>query len=92
MKQLFLIRNQHQHYLGKHGEWLDGSHPPALFRSEHRDIAVNELIDCNIKDVDLRGEIMVCDANDNGYPLVEVLNPIAPVEDVAEIEAIQQPA
>jgi hypothetical protein len=73
---VFVIRNQHKHYLGKHGEWLDGSHPTALFRTTHRDVAVNELIDHNIRDVELRGEILDCEADASGHPLVEVLNPI----------------
>ena len=76
MKKLLVIRNQNNHYLGKHGTWVDGSHAPALFRTEHKDMAVNELIETNIRDFDLRGEIIVCDADKHGYPLVEVLNPI----------------
>ena len=76
MKQLFVIRNQNQHYLGRHHDWLDGSHRPALFRTEHRDVAVNELFEVNVKDFALRGEIIACEADDKGYPAVEVLNPI----------------
>lgn len=76
MKQLFVIRNQNQHYLGRHHEWLDGSHAPALFRTPHRDVAVNELFEANLKDVGLRGEIIACEADERGQPVVEVLNPI----------------
>ena len=75
MKQLFVIRNQNQHYLGRHHDWVDGSHRAALFRTEHRDVAVNELFEVNVKDFSLRGEIVACDADDKGYPAVEVLNP-----------------
>ncbi len=77
MKQLFVIRNQHRHYLGRNHEWVDGSHPPALFRTPHRDIAVNELFEVNVKDFALRGEIIVCEVDERGMPAVEVLNPIA---------------
>ena len=76
MKRLFVIRNQNQHYLGRHHDWLDGSHRPALFRTPHRDVAVNELFEVNVKDFALRGEIIACEADDKGYPAVEVLNPI----------------
>jgi len=75
LKRLFVIRNQNQHYLGRHHDWLDGSHRPALFRTEHRDVAVNELFEVNVKDFALRGEIIACEADDKGYPVVEVLNP-----------------
>lgn len=76
MKTVFVIRNQNGHYLGRHGEWLDGSHVPALFRSEHRDVAVNELVEVNLRDFDLRGEIIGYEVGESGYPVVEVLNPV----------------
>ena len=81
MKKLLVIRNQNNHYLGRHGEWLDGSHVSALFRTEHRDAALNELFETNIRDCDLRGEILECEVDKHGYPVVEVLNPIAAVPD-----------
>ena len=80
MKTIFVIRNQNGHYLGRHGEWLDGSHVPGLFRTEHRDAAVNELVEVNLRDFDLRGEIIVCEAASGDYPVVEVLNPIVAPE------------
>ena len=85
MKTIYLIRNQRQHYLGRHGEWLDGSHVPALFRTAHRDVAVNELVEVNLRDFDLRGEIIAREADEDGYPAVEVLNPI-PVAPPAEAD------
>lgn len=83
MKTVFVIRNQNGHYLGRHGEWLDGSHVPGLFRTEHRDVAVNELVEVNLRDFDLRGEILGCEAAENGYPVVEVTNPIVDSAEVA---------
>ena len=78
MTTIYVIRNQNNHYLGRHGEWLDGSHAPALFRTEHRDMAVNELVEVNLRDFNLRGEILACEDGADGYPLIEVLNPIPP--------------
>ena len=83
MKTIFVIRNQNGHYLGRHGEWLDGSHVPGLFRTEHRDAAVNELVEVNLRDFDLRGEIIACEAASGDYPVVEVLNPIVATESPA---------
>jgi hypothetical protein len=82
VKTIFVIRNQNGHYLGRNGEWLDGSHVPALFRTEHRDVAVNELVEVNLRDFDLRGEIIGVEAEAGDYPVVEVLSPIV-VEEVA---------
>lgn len=76
MKTVFVIRNQNGHYLGRHGEWLDGSHVPALFRTEHRDVAVNELVEVNLRDFDLRGEVVGIEGVEGDYPVVEVTNPI----------------
>lgn len=84
MTNVFVIRNQFGHYLGRHGEWLDGSHVPGLYRTEHRDAAVNELVEVNLRDFDLRGEIIACEAEDGGYPVVEVLNPIVATAQEAE--------
>ena len=91
MKTIYVIRNQYGHYLGRHGEWLDGSHVPGLYRTEHRDVAVNELVEVNMRDFDLRGEIIACEAHDGGYPVVEVLNPIVAEESPAQAEAGDAP-
>ena len=80
MTTIYVIRNQNQHYLGRNGEWVDGSHLPALFRTPHRDVALNELVEVNLRDLTLRGELLACEADDGGYPRVEVLNPIAIAE------------
>mgnify|MGYP003342168659 CR=1 FL=1 len=85
MKTVFIIRNQVGHYLGRNGEWLDGSHVPGLFRTDHRDVAVNELVEVNLRDFDLRGEIIGCEAEDGEYPVVEVLNPIVAPPEQAEV-------
>ncbi len=83
MKKLLVIRNQNSHYLGRHGEWLDGSHVPALFRTEHRDAALNELFETNIRDFALRGEILECEIDKHGYPVVEIINPIVALPEEA---------
>ncbi|MFM7784257.1 MAG: heat-shock protein HtpX [Gammaproteobacteria bacterium] len=89
MKTVFVIRNQNGHYLGRHGEWLDGSHVPGLFRTEHRDVAVNELVEVNLRDFDLRGEVVGIEGVEGDYPVVEVTNPIVdtPVKEATEAAA-----
>lgn len=87
MKTIFVIRNQNGHYLGRNGEWLDGSHVPGLFRTEHRDVAMNELVEVNLRDFDLRGEIIGCEAEAGEYPVVEVLNPIVMIPEESGLPA-----
>jgi len=87
VKTVFVIRNQNGHYLGRNGEWLDGSHVPGLFRTEHRDVAMNELVEVNLRDFDLRGEIVGFEAEAGDYPVVEVLNPIVITTEECETPA-----
>lgn len=88
VKQLFVIRNQHQHYLGRHHEWVDGSNPAAVLRTPHRDVAANELFEANLKDIALRGEILACELDERGLPRIEVLNPIPePLPETATSDA-----
>ncbi len=88
MKTILVIRNQNGHYLGRNGDWQDGSHVPGLFRTEHRDVAMNELVEVNLRDFDLRGEIICCEAEAGEYPVVEVLNPIVLAPEESETPAL----
>jgi hypothetical protein len=91
--EIYVIRNQHQHYLGRNGEWVDGSHLPALFRTPYRDAALNELVEVNLRDLSLRAELLSCATDAHGYPVVEVLNPIPIAEPAAPqvVEAAEAP-
>ena len=80
MARVFVIRNQDQHYLSIDGTWVDGSEPPALFCTRYRDVAINELFEANLSDINLRGELLACRTCDAGHAQVEVLNPIAAEE------------
>jgi hypothetical protein len=80
MSKVFIIKNQDNHYLDKHDEWVDGSEAAQVFRSPHRDIALNKLIDQNIRDVSIRGELIQCELDSHNQPRVNVINPIATTE------------
>ena len=91
MSKQFVIRNQNQHYLSKDKTWVDGTLPASLFRSTHRDIAVNELFEANVRDFSIRAELIHCATAGDGYPAVEVLNPI-PVSTEENLETFAEPA
>ena len=76
MAKLFVIRNQNNHFLGKDKIWHDGSEPQQLFRSKHRDMALNELFEVTLDDSELRGEVLAVRGDSHDHPQVEVLNPI----------------
>ena len=91
MSKKFVIRNQSQHYLSQDKTWVDGTDPTSLFRSSHKDIAVNELFEANVRDFALRAELIHCETSSKGYPSVEVLNPI-PILAEENLETFAEPA
>ena len=62
--------------LDKHLQWTHDIESSPLFYTPHRDIALNQLIELNAKDISLRAEIVECAADSKGRPLVllEALN------------------
>lgn len=70
MKEVFVIRNQHGQFLGKQSQWLDESEPAAAWRSPHRDIALNHLIETNARDIEQRLLLLQCPLNDKDIPLL----------------------
>jgi len=54
MTEVYIIRNQHQLYLDKHGAWVDGGDSPQLFRTRFRDEAINTKVELSVRHPDLR--------------------------------------
>ncbi len=70
MSCVFLLQNQHQQLLSRQGEWVDGREAGSLFRTPHRDEAVNQMIEVNAKDYTLRIKVLECELNERGLPLL----------------------
>lgn len=66
MDQLYVIQNQHQHYLSKQGEWVDGSDNQILFRTAHKDEAINIKVEHAVRSPELRLKIVSVTTNDKG--------------------------
>lgn len=71
MTEAFLIQNQHQQFLDKHGTWVDGSEAQTLYKTAHKDEAINIKVEHSVKDVELRLSIVSCKLNEKGFPIVE---------------------
>ncbi|GAB3105598.1 hypothetical protein [Pseudomaricurvus hydrocarbonicus] len=71
MKSVFLLQNQHKRLLNKQGEWVDGREANTLYRSVHRDEALNQMIEVNSRDYTLRIKVLECELNDRGVPLLK---------------------
>jgi len=54
---LYTLRNQHRQWLDKSLNWVDHCPPGQLFKTPHRDVAVNQLVELNSRDISLRGAI-----------------------------------
>ncbi|HSC74801.1 MAG TPA: hypothetical protein VLB90_01035 [Pseudomonadales bacterium] len=70
MKDVFVICNQHTQFLGKQGQWLDESEPAAAWRSPHRDVALNHMIEVNARDIEQRLTLLQCPLNEKDIPLL----------------------
>ncbi len=84
---VFVVTNQNGHFLNKHREWVDGREPRLLFRSPHKDEAINLVFEMSSKDIDLRAEAVNVPLNEHNQPQVEVTNPIEDPEPEPEAEA-----
>jgi len=76
MTTIFVIQNQHGHYLGKQQQWLDGRDRRLLFRTAHRDEAVNVIFEQSSKDIYLRAQPLECEFDDSKQPIVKAGPPI----------------
>ena len=70
MKEVFVISNQQGLFLGKQGQWLDDSEPAAAWRSPHRDVALNHMIENNAREIEQRLVLLQCPLNDKDIPLL----------------------
>lgn len=72
MSKVFVVVNQKGLFANKHKEWTDGREPKLLFRSPHKDEAINLVFELSSKDIDLRAEAIEVDLNEKKQPVVEV--------------------
>lgn len=91
MNTIFLLQNQHKYLLNKQGEWVDGREANSLFRTPHRDEALNQMIEVNARDYTLRIKILECTLSDRGLPLLkdEDLPPLGDPSTALEPEAVE---
>lgn len=68
---VFVIRNHLGQYWSRASEWVDGREPQRLLKLRHRDEALNQLVELSARDIDLRGEVLGCELNGRGEPVVE---------------------
>lgn len=71
MSELFILQNQDKLFLGRQNNWLDGRDLAALFKTVHKDEAINQMFEASSKDYRQRIKILNCSANEKGLPLID---------------------
>lgn len=82
---VFIIKNQSGQFLTKQSEWIDARDTASLYRTVHRDEAVNTVFEVSSKDMYLRAEIQSCPVDAKGHPALDAMpSPQAADEIAAE--------
>ncbi len=71
MQELFLLQNQDKLFLSKQSEWVDGRDLSVIYKTEHKDEALNQLFETNTKDYGQRIHIISCPANEKRLPQID---------------------
>lgn len=72
MASVFVVKNQLGLFLNKQHEWVDGSDRQSLYRTAHKDEAINTVFEVSSRDIYLRAEALACECDEKGNPLVTV--------------------
>lgn len=93
MSSLYVLQSQHGYFLKKVGadknkEWIDGQEPGQLFRTIHKDEALNMLVETNSQNIELRISIKEYESNGKNHPIIpsEELPPPLPKQTEVENE------
>lgn len=87
MAKAFVIQNQLGQYFTRKGEWVSGKDASVLFQQPHYDQALNQLIEINSKDIELRGKVLEVGVDENKRPLISEYGP-----DPVQPELLQEEA
>ena len=68
--KVYILKTQDNLVLNKNFEWSSEPHRDSVFHSPHRDIALNQLIEVNAKDISLRVSIVEHEADSKGRPIL----------------------
>jgi hypothetical protein len=68
--KVYILKTQNNLVLNKNFEWSSEPHRDTVFSSPHRDIALNQLIELNAKDISLRVSIVEREADSKGRAIL----------------------
>jgi hypothetical protein len=75
---VFVVKNQQGLYLTKQQEWVDGADNHILYRTRHRDEAINTVFEVSSRDIYLRAETVICEQDTKGNPILATAETLTP--------------
>lgn len=67
---VFILQQDNGSILSKTQEWVMDLAPQAVFETPYRDVALNQLLELNLKDSRLRARVIECHRNERGLPIL----------------------
>lgn len=71
MNQTFILQNQDKLFFGKSKEWVDGYDANAVFKTPHKDEAVNQMFEITSKDYKQRVKVIACELDEKALPVID---------------------
>ena len=71
MSQIFILQNQDKLFFGKSKEWVDGYDANAVYKTVHKDEAVNQMFEITSKDYKQRVKIVICELDEKALPVID---------------------
>lgn len=71
MTQTFILQNQDKLFFGKSKEWVDGYDANAVYKTLHKDEAVNQMFEITSKDYKQRVKVIICELDEKALPIID---------------------
>ncbi len=71
MNQTFILQNHDKLFFGKNKEWVDGYDANAVYKTPHKDEAVNQMFEITSKDYKQRVKVISCELNEKALPIID---------------------
>jgi len=68
----YVVKTDTGWYLSKKDVWVSGRESHEVYVAQHRDQALNQMIEKTLKDPSVRCEVVACNANDKGHLMLVV--------------------
>ncbi len=68
---LFIVKDAVGNLLTKDLMWAKDCAVTDLFKTPHKDIALNQLLEINAGDVQLRAQIVACEVDNKNRPIID---------------------